>query len=1205
MSNAGMKNFQGINTQAQAGLLLFLINQTNIDFDSIVLEDPEWEDFTLKYRSGKKIICETKSWSKALGWSDVLRILETIAMRKGTINDTDEILIVCNRVISQVEEAIRYLTYGLDPAELPTSRLRDKDRLSGEVLQLLKRTRFYTIPSIEDKDYLYTEALSYFYNHIYYYIPRNELDLFVSNVLVKEIYNKSAIGAEFTREDLAQHIEKYREDKIKNIGTYKKERPIPAQMNDILKAIHSKDYKYLLEDLHLTALSAQPQKFYIALEKIEKLPDIELAHWDNLWSSIIDRQYAFRLVQIFDSSIGAIENARYVLAFLHSNLEILLKITTDPHTREMAIGLADKIVKNFPELANSTYALLKEFLDQRSHVYRNLEERRNYNFEKEEVARALGLLMDTFLENNDQDSKESMIHLIDRSFDLISDDGEFFIYTPPEIFEILRIYGAINFPASFEKLIEIAVIQFNRLRWYEKGFFGWELSGGTSSHWGDNYSIDDRHFVSKILKPILDKEYQKRPEETWQFIIDKCIARDVQNVSVQRPDFLSRATIDILLVEYEKGQHGEEAFEILKDFIKMRRGIPHKAELIFQSIRSSATLNDDLKWALVEFFIGEYGLPWTVFVEQTVADLAAKGYEKAIETIVAWMKNPDYHNKQRFHSSYSITILLKLLASDDQTVYIKGVEILKGYLASSTFRDNLANWDTYDISKSVLQIFEKEPTVGIEILESLYHSAESLTDNQQTLIGSVIEKINENQRDLLKQVYENLVYPILIGELRGDIRNVEAKFTHKHAREYFVQYADKLAKAELYEEAITLVKLFINDSDPTLENNSDDPEGTFNYHEKIKQGGDNLTITTVRGWCAWVLQKFCALKGRDYLTGEKDDILPLVRRMVTDSNYYVRVQGMVPLIELAKNRHTVMPSSNERFLPIDKAQEIEDLTFELLKSEENQQYPAVMKHLAMVLTYMRSMKEEQAMEVLSIYRDLEWEDSIDDIASLYVFFAEFRKNAFKKDIFKSVYGEEMYTAINSFNDQPFKDLLEDILRNGKDDLRARLSWQFWRLPEEDGVDSDEMFPISLHYLTILTESYDDDVFGYIYHFIDDWLETKPRDSLELWKKCIITEKKYLTDNPSIKKGRGEWWPHYKNGDALVKIINTQGDVEFLNWFHELVTYPGDHDAASGVSQAVELLNILAKEGNVEAIKVRQQLVNRQPQRYDAELDDEG
>ena len=75
--------------------------------------------------------------------------------------------------------------------------------------------------------------------------------------------------------------------------------------------------------------------------------------------------------------------------------------------------------------------------------------------------------------------------------------------------------------------------------------------------------------------------------------------------------------------------------------------------------------------------------------------------------------------------------------------------------------------------------------------------------------------------------------------------------------------------------------MFILDSDPPIDgtNYTDDSKGDFNYHLKVIQGEDLVTINTVRGWCSWVLQKFTCLKGRKYIP----KIIPLVYKLLNDN----------------------------------------------------------------------------------------------------------------------------------------------------------------------------------------------------------------------------------------------------------------------------------------------------------------------------------
>lgn len=89
MSRSGQSNYRGVNTQAKAAILLFLVNFYEGDFDAITLEDSSWEDFTLSFKSGKKIIAEAKAWEKTLKLNDVVNILQGIAPKSKNLNPSD------------------------------------------------------------------------------------------------------------------------------------------------------------------------------------------------------------------------------------------------------------------------------------------------------------------------------------------------------------------------------------------------------------------------------------------------------------------------------------------------------------------------------------------------------------------------------------------------------------------------------------------------------------------------------------------------------------------------------------------------------------------------------------------------------------------------------------------------------------------------------------------------------------------------------------------------------------------------------------------------------------------------------------------------------------------------------------------------------------------------------------------------------------
>ena len=129
-------------------------------------------------------------------------------------------------------------------------------------------------------------------------------------------------------------------------------------------------------------------------------------------------------------------------------------------------------------------------------------------------------------------------------------------------FWVLRDYIGLNFAENFEKVIKLMVRQFQSADHYKGKFNGFEWAGGGISQSGGHFSITDRHFVMHTLKPALNNLYKSDRAEAWKFVIENCISREEKEITKDKPDFLNRASIDILLSEYKDGENKKEAFKL-------------------------------------------------------------------------------------------------------------------------------------------------------------------------------------------------------------------------------------------------------------------------------------------------------------------------------------------------------------------------------------------------------------------------------------------------------------------------------------------------------------------------------------------------------------------------------------------------------------------------------------------------------------------
>lgn len=1172
MSKAGQNNIKGINYQAKAALLLFLLKLNDGGFDSITLEDENWEDFTLNYVSGKKIVCESKNHAAIVGDSLVKSILENIEQRVDSLNKEDEILIVCPKAKPELTKNLQYIAW------FPETRKQYIERgFSDKQVDLLSKTSFY----LADEDFLYQEMLTYFYAKIGYWLPEEEIVGLLNTVLVDQIYEKSARGMTFTRADLLGAIDNYSAKKIELNGVYdSKQTEIAEQIQAVLDDIKGVKSTSLKRDL--TVLTAQPQKMFIVIDTVFGLDNLKLEKWDFLWSPLLDRQYAFRIMHEFEQFIDNKDNAEYVLRLFTKQARPLTNKAVDRFHGEYALQLVLKIIKKFPDMRDLAFEFCREYFGDKQSNYFDLEDRSDSLQEKQELSDILSELFDLY--EGVADKQAALFEIVQQHFNLVEDDGEHSIYTPPAVFGILKKYIEYDFETNFRKVVDLIIEQYKHLDYYGDRFSGWELAGGTFSQSGNQYSVTDRHFIVFALRPALLAYYEQNPSEAWNFIMENCVAQKISDISSEKPDFLGRTAIPIIVREYASGANQRKALTVLKKQMFMRRGIPAKFELIFQELYNNNFVPDEKKWNLANEFLEKRKLPNSVFVEQVTAALAVKGNDGALNAIKSWVNDPNYRQQQTLHTFFISQSMFQLLATPHGSkTYETGVEILKLYIETDDFKTKLGTFHAYDVTKAIAEILDKDFSAGHEIIQSIYSSSANLTINQQLAICHPIEQIDKENKQLLKRVYDEVLKPIIVVDLQSNNKLIEARFPHNYARELIVQFAEHLAQNKLFPETLQLIRVFVKDSSPGLKNEPDDPDGKFNYHQRIISGEEQITINTVRGWVSWVLQKFSVVDGRQYIS----EATTLTERLTKDKNYYVRIQSTFPLAALVLNRHTYMPGSNntKRFIGLTQARRIEKIAFQMLRDKDNVKYPVILKHLLQVFSRMRTLNVGQAWEMFEAYKAVSFENDVNDIYHLVIYYAIFRKDAFDDPTLVNLFGKKLYDEINSFDDTRFKKLLEDSIRKGNDDVRTTIAWEFWQLPKKDNGDFDEMFDLSLHYFKIFSERYTHHAYERIYYFIKDNVDTKAEECLVLWQALIEKEKAYIKDKGS-SISRGEWWPCHYNGEFLTKLRLQMGDAAYVEMLDSILDYPEQFDPGINPEAAyAELKEINTKKSKVTLKKL--------------------
>jgi hypothetical protein len=239
------------------------------------------------------------------------------------------------------------------------------------------------------------------------------------------------------------------------------------------------------------------------------------------------------------------------------------------------------------------------------------------------------------------------------------------------------------------------------------------------------------------------------------------------------------------------------------------------------------------------------------------------------------------------------------------------------------------------------------------------------------------------------------------------------------------------------------------------------------------------------------------------------------------------------------------------------AQKIEDIVFSLLENTDNQSIKPIMERLVYVFNFLRSIPEARAKTMLTIFSLLKFEDKIENLPQLYIFFAEYRKESCRGEVCENVFGSKLYKSLNNFDDTFFKDLLIDRIKNSSDEMKASLAWHFWKLAQDGKANNDfeRTFEIAYRYLPLFLDSYNHHVFERIFHFAEDHYSEKPSECLKMWKEALKIEAEYLNANESQINLHQQWWGRLQTHEMLLKVFKVKGENEFLECLAIILSYP--------------------------------------------------
>lgn len=1200
MGKHGQYNYIGINSQSWAAMSLFLQFLRDPKFQAIQLEAPLFEDFNLIFSDGRKLVCESKDWKRKLGYSDLKDILENLAQKK-SMQEKDEILVVCSNVNDDLVSDVKNVRYFNE-----LSKKFIKKGYSQESLSLLSKTKFWVVPQTFNENVIY----SLFTELIDFWLPSEEIKRFVDSLLIERIYKSSQSGATYDRTTIFKEIESFKDEIQKSSDSFNSLKVAKTKQFKNLEKIVNGDGKISIGTRSISALSARWDLTSFAMDRLRKRKNLDLEKWDELWKLNTVRSFTFGIFDVFENNLQTYKNRQYVLKYIKRYTKTIRGFYQSDFFDVNVVKIVTKIIEGHDGVKyfSDAFAIVKDLItfNEKEFFYLKNKGYDRGEWEKGEICK----LLHKIYGRADATLKQKVFNLLVSGFNITEDDGEFSHHAPTDVYGILREWLDEDFKGRFGKIVKLASEQYQR--YYKKfgskiEFKGWEHMGGGISFSGGHHA-SDRHFVSFILAPAIRKYYDADKIKGWRFIKRECISATTK-VSKAKPDFLNRSVYEIVLSRYADSDKkiSGEAFTILKEFILSRKGIPHKTDLIYQAVVSS-NMSNDKTWRLIEITTKKYGIPVNPFAEQIVADLAKKNYRPAKTTLKQWFADSRYYKSFRFDLD-SVSSIKTLLDSD----LAFAVELFKTLITSDYIKNGKSDhFGAYTVATLLNEIIRKDYAMGLSILR-LLEKEKKLSDDQQIIYSfSLFDHHGNDESDsqeLLLKIYNEVVDPFL-KKHGNNIAKICKRLTDANCREAFVQFAARLVVKKKITAALRIVRIFVNDPNPYLPGKDPrDPEDKYNEQTSILEGKEPSSIRSVRGWCGWVLMKCSVLDGRNQVP----EVIKLTKKLVDDENYYVVHMACFALGQIARNRLTVLPSDkNTLFFNDDKktalrmAKGVETIAFGLLDrliSWPELVQKAMTKSILHVFDPIRALNEKDSLKLVTALAKLPT-DVTEESAPLFIYYAEFRKNAYKNWRF-GVPGLYDDLGPDQYDEKKFKTILIETIK----ELQKKDPDNCFRFASSAEHAMREALPkdgelernteIALEYLELLSNVYAHNIFNLIYQIMESKFGT-PDKYIESWYnllvKCLGVEKRFYEDQ--AKKGNMAnvyWYPALYHSRIMELIHEKLGQDKFMQVAKIFFSFPKELDLHETVN-LVSVIQQLAKT-NKDAKAIIKTLIDKNPSKY--------
>jgi hypothetical protein len=1172
-------------------------------FSYIRLEPDDSEDFDLVFADGKRVICESKYRKETFGYTQLRELLKTIRERK-QIGDQDEILVVCKNANEDVLSEIKNIKWFKE-----LSKKFEKKGFDAGSIELLPRVQFWILSKGLDDGMNYSLVAEL----LNMWLPPEDIKKFTDSTVYQAIYKGSMGGGVYSRADFERDVTKLK-DVVQQRGDYFNNKKNPdEQFRQLEKDINDgKGIDWGSGSISTFSLRWDLMSF--ATDRLKSKTDLDLEKWKDLWQLNRVYYFAFNIFRIFENNLQSAENKRYALQYSKLYVKDLRGFYRSDFYVTTVVSLVMKIIKS-PDgtlYLRDAFEIMKHLLSFNKGEFFYLKNERDghQEWERGEICKVLQHIYVM----GDKDIRQNIFGLIVKIFNFTEDSGRHSVYTPKEAYEIVENWLSDDLLARFQKTVDVIASQYERFYGkYSKKitFQGWEHSGLTTAYWAGAYEASDRHFVSYIFEPAIRKFYDTDPEQGWDFVKNKCISR-VKEVNRQRPDFLNRSVYKIVLRRYGNDDKAVSrgAFLILKEFINSRKGIPHKSELIFQAAREIG-LSAEKRWKLVEISTGRYKVPISPFQEQIVSGLANEGHMKAKDLLKAWFVNPEYKQGRAVLGGDPIASIYAQLESDiDYAADLFRILLSKDWLKSAD-----DEFHAYDVARLLHQILKRDYEKGLSVLR-LLETQETLNLNGQVIYTHSLydSRGNDDSDDpmLIERLYEDVVNPFLKGA-GDDISQICSRIWSANCREAFVQFAGRLITKKKIQDALRIIRVFINDPDPYLPGKDPhDPEGKYNEHKRIEAGEEQSTLTSVRGCCCWMLMNCAVLDGRDWIP----EVMQLSEKLLLDENYYVVHMACFAIRQLARNRLTVLPDNrdvlflnNDREKALNMAKSIERLAFGL--TDRFATWPALVrkamaKSVLSILGHIRALNEADALRLVT-FLSQQTNELINEAASLFIYFAEFRKDDFRnwKLFIPGRYddlGAERYDA------EKFRKILRNTIDRlqRKEDTKACFGFaaSFEHIIRGESGSNAEGCPLTkmvLSYFDLLTNVYDHTIFHLIYEVIGKKMDSYDEDFeswYDLFTKCIQVEKNFYDANfVASKTTEMYWWPSSSTSRMLETIHTRGGKDKFIVAAQVVFSFPREVRVEESEAVVAILENMAKVDADEHAVEILRRLFKKNPSKY--------